>query len=116
MKVQNDVITFSASEFGRSLTTNNRGSDHAWGGNQWIMGGDILGQRIFGQYPDLYQDGPLDTGRGRFIPTTSVDELAAELCLWLGIPKSELSLILPNITRFYNVNGAANPIGFAPLV
>ena len=112
MGVENDVTTFSASEFGRSLTTNNRGSDHAWGGNQWIMGGAINGKRIYGQYPDLYEDGPLDTGRGRFIPTTSVDELAAELALWLGVSKTDLPIILPNISRFYDINGVANPIGF----
>lgn len=76
-----------------------------------MMGGAVNGQRIYGQYPDLYEDGPLDTGRGRFIPTTSVDELAAELALWLGVSRTDLPIILPNIGRFYDINGVENPIG-----
>jgi uncharacterized protein (DUF1501 family) len=112
MGIENNVTTFSASEFGRSLTSNNQGSDHAWGGNQWVMGGAVNGKRIYGSYPDLYANSLLDTGRGRFIPTTSVDQLAAELALWFGVDKSDLPIILPNISRFYNINNATNPIGF----
>jgi uncharacterized protein (DUF1501 family) len=112
MNVQNNVTLFSASEFGRSLTTNAQGSDHAWGGNQFVMGGAVNGQRIYGAYPDLYADNALDTGRGRLIPTTSVDQLAAELALWLGVSKSDLPIILPNISRFYDINSSAKPIGF----
>ena len=112
MGVENSVTLFSASEFGRSLTSNAKGSDHAWGGNQFVVGGAVKGQKIYGTYPDLFQNNPLDTGRGRLIPTTSVDELAAELALWMGVSKSDLPLILPNISRFYNLNSAVNPIGF----
>ncbi len=112
MGVQNNVTLFSASEFGRSLTSNAKGSDHAWGGNQFVMGGAVQGKRVFGTYPDLFQNNPLDTGRGRLIPTTSVDQLAAELAIWLGIQKSDLPLILPNIGRFYNINSTQKPLGF----
>ncbi len=112
MGVQNNVTLFSASEFGRSLTSNANGSDHAWGGHQFVMGGAVNGKRIYGAYPDLYQGNPLDTGRGRIIPTTSVDQLAAELAIWLGVSKSDLPLVLPNISRFYNINSTANPLGF----
>src|SRR5205085_3359278 len=75
--VQDKVTLFTASDFGRTLTSNNRGSDHAWGSNQLVMGGAVNGRRIFGQYPSLAlnpasgpEANPLDTGRGRFIPTT----------------------------------------------
>ena len=112
MGVENSVTLFSASEFGRSLTSNAKGSDHAWGGNQFVVGGAVKGKKIYGTYPDLFQNNPLDTGRGRLIPTTSVDELAAELALWMGVSKSDLPLILPNISRFYNLSSAVNPIGF----
>jgi uncharacterized protein (DUF1501 family) len=112
MNVQNNVTLFSASEFGRSLTSNAQGSDHAWGGHQFVMGGAVNGKRIYGAYPDLYANNALDTGRGRIIPTTSVDQLAAELALWLGVSKSDLPIILPNISRFYNINSISNPIGF----
>jgi uncharacterized protein (DUF1501 family) len=112
MGVQNDVTLFSASEFGRSLTSNAAGSDHAWGGHQFVMGGSVIGKKVYGAYPDLYAGNPLDTGRGRIIPTTAVDQLAAELALWMGVNKSDLPTILPNIGQFYNINGSANPLGF----
>lgn len=117
--VQNQVTTFTASDFGRTLTSNNRGSDHAWGGNQIVMGGGVRGQRIYGQYPSLAvnpdrgtEANPLDVGRGRFIPTTSVDQLFAELALWLGVSKTDLPLILPNIGNFYPLSSSAAPLGF----
>jgi uncharacterized protein (DUF1501 family) len=112
MGVENNVTLFSASEFGRSLTSNAKGSDHAWGGHQFVAGGAVNGKRIYGAYPDLYEGNPLDIGRGRIIPTTAVDQLAAELALWLGVAKSDLPVVLPNISRFYNINGSTAPLGF----
>jgi hypothetical protein len=55
---------------------------------------------------------PLDTGRGRFIPTTSCDSFFAELALWLGVSPSNLPLVLPNIGNFYSTSGSAPPVGF----
>lgn len=112
MGLADKVTLFSASEFGRSLTSNAKGSDHAWGGNQFVVGGAVNGNRIYGAYPDLFEDNPLDFGRGRLIPTTSVDVLAAELALWMGVSKTDLPIVLPNISRFYNISGSANPLGF----
>ena len=118
MGLQNQVCLFTASDFGRTLTSNGRGSDHAWGGNQLVVGGGVQGRRIFGQYPSLAtnpQSGPevnpLDTGRGRFIPTTSCDTFFAELALWLGVGKSQLPLILPNIGEFYSTTSNTPPLG-----
>ncbi len=111
MGVENNVTLFQASEFGRSLTSNASGSDHAWGGNTFVMGGAVNGGRVFGNYPDLILGGNLDFGRGCLLPTTSVDQLAAELALWMGIPKSELPLVLPNISNFYNLSGTDLPLG-----
>lgn len=113
------VTLFTVSDFGRTLTSNGRGSDHAWGGNQIVMGGAVKGKRIFGLYPSLAVNpdsgpevNPLDTGRGRFIPTTSCDEFFAELALWLGASKSNLPLVLPNIANFYSLSSSAPPVGF----
>jgi uncharacterized protein (DUF1501 family) len=118
MGLQNQVCLFTASDFGRTLTSNGRGSDHAWGGNQLVVGGGVQGRRIFGQYPSLATNpesgaevNPLDTGRGRFIPTTSCDMFFAELALWLGVSKSQLPLILPNIGEFYSTSSSAPPLG-----
>jgi len=113
--VQNNVTLFLASDFGRTLTSNGKGSDHAWGGNMFVVGGSVIGKKIYGQFPSLYENNPLDTGRGRLIPTTSVDEYFAELALWLGVPKSSLPLVLPNIGNFYDINGSEAPVGFLPV-
>ena len=109
---ENEVVLYSGSDFGRTLTSNSQGSDHAWGGHQFVVGGQVKGQRIYGHYPDLYQDNPLDVGRGRLIPTTSVDEFFAEMALWLGVSKTDLPLVLPNITRFYSPASVSPPLGF----
>lgn len=110
--VQDQVTLFSCSDFGRTLTSNGQGSDHAWGGNHFVVGGGVNGRQIFGQYPSLYDSNPLDVGRGRLIPTTSADEYFAELALWLGVGKSSLPLVLPNIERFYDINSVDWPVGF----
>ena len=106
--IQNKVTLFTISDFGRTLTSNSRGSDHAWGGNHFVVGGAVAGQKIYGSYPSLTinpdsgpEVNPLDTGRGRFIPTTSCDQLFAELALWLGVSKSNLPLVFPNIGNFF---------------
>jgi uncharacterized protein (DUF1501 family) len=110
--VQDQVTLFTSSDFGRTLTSNGRGSDHAWGGNHVVVGGGVNGRKIYGQYPDLYEDNTLDVGRGRLIPTTSVDAYFAELALWLGVSKASLPLVLPNIARFYDINSSDWPVGF----
>ncbi len=112
MGVTNQVTTFTISDFGRTLTSNGKGSDHGWGGNQIVMGGAVNGSRIFGTYPVLTLGSELDVGRGRFIPTLSTDEFFAELALWFGVGGSELSFILPNIKRFYDPSSGTPPIGF----
>ncbi|MDH3591710.1 MAG: DUF1501 domain-containing protein [Planctomycetota bacterium] len=116
LNTANQVTTFSASDFGRTLTSNGQGSDHAWGGNMLVMGGAVNGGDLYGTYPDLYQGNPLDTGRGRLIPTTSVDEFFAEMALWFGVPVSDLDIVLPNLNRFWTPGGSIGPLGFLPIV
>ena len=109
----NDVITFTASDFGRTLRSNGRGSDHAWGGNGMVFGGPVDGGKLFGTYPSLALDGPNDVGRGgRFLPSTSLDLFFAEMLRWFGVPNNSLSYVLPNITNFYNVASTLPPLGF----
>ena len=106
------VTTFTASDFGRTLTSNGRGSDHAWGGNHIVCGGAVNGGLLYGTYPELFTGNNLDTGRGRLIPTTSVDEYFAELALWFGVDRTTLPSIFPNLDRFYNLNNTDFPLGF----
>ncbi len=110
--LENEVTTFTISDFGRGLVSNGNGTDHAWGGNALVMGGAVNGGKIYGQYPELYLGNPLDTGNGRLIPTTSCDEYCAELALWFGASSSDLDQILPNINNFYDPATGSTPIGF----
>jgi uncharacterized protein (DUF1501 family) len=104
--VSRQVTTFTASEFGRALTTNNDGSDHGWGSMQFVLGGAVNGGRYYGQNPLLANGGPDDIGQGRLIPTMAVDQVAATLAAWFGVPEAELPSVLPNIGRF-----ASSPLG-----
>jgi uncharacterized protein (DUF1501 family) len=102
--VANQVTTFTASDFGRTFPTNGSGSDHGWGSHQFVMGGAVLGGRLFGTFPTLAVNGPDDTGQGRWIPTTSVDEFSATLASWFGVSATDLPTVLPNIGRFAHAN------------
>ena len=115
--VENDVLTMIISEFGRTLSSNGNGSDHAWGGNTLVMGGPNLvdGGKIYGNYPSMSESNPdphLIARRGRFIPTLSTDEYFAEVARWFGVPNSDLHLLFPNIGNFYDTASNINPIGF----
>jgi len=107
-----NVVTFTASDFGRTLTSNGVGSDHAWGGNHVVMGGPVNGGRIYGQYPSLVLGSSLEVGRGRLIPTTSVDEYGSEIAKWFGVSSSEMDTVFPNIRNFYDPMLITNPLGF----
>jgi uncharacterized protein (DUF1501 family) len=109
--LEDKVTLFTASDFARTLSSNGSGTDHAWGGNQFVVGGAVNGGQIYGSYPELALGSALDTGRGRLIPTTSVDEYFAELALWMGVSPSNLPLVLPNLSRFHDPLAGA-PLGF----
>lgn len=109
--LDSNVTLFTGSDFSRTLTTDSEGTDHAWGGNHLVLGGAVNGQNIYGTFPDLYVDNPLDVGRGRIIPQIPVDLYFAELALWLGVPSSELDMVLPNIGRFYDPASSSPPLG-----
>ena len=102
--VAQDVTAFTASDFGRGLQGNGRGSDHGWGGHHFIMGGGVLGNRVYGTFPTVALKGPEDVGQGRLMPTTSVDEYAATLARWFGVADTDLTTVLPNLGRFPNRN------------
>lgn len=110
----NDVTTFTISDFGRTLTSNGKGSDHGWGGHHLVMGGSVSGSQIYGEYPLLSASSPLDVGRGVIIPTTSVDSYFAELALWYGVSPADLDGILPNVRNFYSPESNTPPLGFLP--
>ena len=98
--VANQVTTFTASDFGRTYAPNFGGTDHGWGNHQLIMGGAVQGGDIYGRMPSLTIGADDDTDRGRWIPSTSVDEYSATLATWFGVSAANLSTVLPNIGRF----------------
>lgn len=111
MGLQDKVVLYTASDFARTLSSNGSGSDHAWGGNHFIVSGAAQGGRIFGQYPTLLGGSDYDIGRGRVLPTTSVDAYTAEMASWFGVPPEELSTIIPNATRFFDPVSNPFPLG-----
>ncbi len=104
--IGDQVVTFTQSDFGRTLTSNGDGTDHAWGSVQVVTGGAVAGGRVFGEYPLLRlgairgTDRADDVGGGRFIPTLSSDQYAATLASWFGVTDADLRTIAPNIDSF----------------
>ena len=98
--VANNVTTFTASDFGRTLASNGDGSDHGGGTHHFIVGGGVRGGRFYGVAPQISTTSNDQVGQGRLLPTTSVDELSSTLALWFGVAPSELTSVSPNIGRF----------------
>jgi len=129
--ISNNVTTFSLSDFGRTLTPSGTGAgvgtDHAWGNHMFVMGGSVLGGDFYGSkrpddtgtyFPTLTLGGLDDTDsgstpRGRWIPTTSVDQYAAVLAKWFGLPQDTptLDAVFPNHAAF---PGTYSQLGFLP--
>lgn len=104
LNVANQVTTFTASEFGRTMVSNGDGSDHAWGSEHFILGGAVRGGAFYGTPATLEVDAVENVGQGRFIPTTSVDQYAATLARWFGVMDSEMATVVPNLRNFSQKN------------
>jgi len=98
--VSEQVTTFTASDFGRTLTSNGDGTDHGWGSHQMVMGDSVMGNRIFGTMPELAIGSNDDIGEGRIIPTTSIDQYAATLARWYGLSPSQVAETFPSLANF----------------
>lgn len=98
--VSGNVTTFTASEFGRTMSINGDGTDHGWGSHHFVIGDAIQGGQFFGQWPDLSLGGNDDVGGGRIVPSTSVDQYYATLLKWLGYSDSLINLACPNLMNF----------------
>ncbi len=97
--VANKVTTFTASDFGRTLTADD-GSDHGWGSMHFMLGGAVNGGRFYGAAPAVANNGPDDVGQGRLLPSTAVDQYAATLGKWFGISDTDLLTVLPNLANY----------------
>jgi uncharacterized protein (DUF1501 family) len=104
---QDQVTSFTMSDFARTLTGNGNGSDHAWGGNMMVLGGAVAGNKLYGNYPRLIVNNDDNLGsdwsfsRGQYIPTTAVDQIAATLAKWMGVTDTNaMNAIFPNLDTF----------------
>jgi uncharacterized protein (DUF1501 family) len=100
--VDQQVTTFTSSEFGRTLQpSSGAGSDHAWGSHAMIIGGAVQGGDLYGKFPTLALGGPDDANsRGAWIPTTPVDQYGAALATWFGVTTANLPVLFPNLGNF----------------
>ena len=108
LQMESSVTLFTASDFGRTLTSNGDGSDHGWGAHHFVLGGAVQGGTIYGTFPQVRFGTPDDVGQGNLLPTTSVDQYAATLGRWLGVADTAMPDVLPNIVNF----GASRYLGF----
>ena len=102
--VAEQVTTFTAADFGRTLTVNGDGTDHGWGGHHFVVGGAVRGGDIYGDIPVSQLGHGQDAGNGRLIPTTSVEQFAAPLGRWFGLNEQELNAALPGLSAFPGVS------------
>jgi len=104
MGVDQQVTTFTASDFGRAFASNGDGTDHGWGGHHFVMGGAVKGGDIYGNFP-LYglSDGnngftsPDQLDDGSLLPAIPVEQYAGTLGTWLGLSATDLKAVMPNI-------------------
>ena len=102
--LSDSVTSFTCSDFSRTFPSNGEGSDHGWGSHHLILGGAVKGQMTYGQFPVLTVNGPNDTGTGRWIPTTAIDQYFATLATWFGVNSDNLATVFPNLSRFSSSN------------
>jgi uncharacterized protein (DUF1501 family) len=109
MGAQNKVTLFTASDFGRTFTSNGDGTDHGWGAHHFVMGGAVKGGDLYGAFPVLgaknannnnFDSSADQIGNGALLPTTSVDQLGATLAKWFGVSDSNAGLIFPHLSSF----------------
>ena len=101
-------------DFGRTLKpAGDSGTDHAWGNHWFVFGDAVAGGKLYGRFPTLALGGPDDYDfqkRGRWLPSTATDQVAATLITWLGLPETELPIVLPNLAAF----GSTRPAFLGP--
>jgi uncharacterized protein (DUF1501 family) len=91
---------FTASDFGRTLTSNGDGTDHGWGSHHLVVGGAVRGRDIYGRYPVIGVNADDDVGQGRLLPSVSVDQYGATLARWFGLSDGDIDMVFPNIRNF----------------
>ena len=100
MGLGNKVTTFTASDFGRTLSSNGDGSDHGWGSHHVVLGGAVNGGKFYGDTPEIGLTHAQSIGGGILIPTTSLEQLFVPMASWFGVPTSLMAQVFPNVQNF----------------
>jgi uncharacterized protein (DUF1501 family) len=98
--VRNAVTLFTASDFGRTFTSNGDGTDHGWGSHHFVVGGAVKGKDIYGTFPVTALGHDHDVGSGSLLPSISVDQYGATMAKWFGLSDSQINDVFPNIANF----------------
>jgi len=100
--VWQDTVLLTSSDFGRTYASNGAGTDHAWGGNYFAVGGAVNGSQLFGQFPSSFIETSdvVISRNGRIIPTTPWEAIWYGLAEWFGVPTSSMADIIPNFANF----------------
>jgi len=95
------VVIASESDFGRTLSTNGAGTDHAWAGNHFVIGGQVNGNHVFNDFPSsLLAGSDQDLGRGRLIPKYPWESMMVPIAEWMGVEEPALPTVFPNLANF----------------
>jgi uncharacterized protein (DUF1501 family) len=97
--MRGSVTLFTASDFGRTLTSNGDGTDHGWGGHHFVSGGAVNGGEIFGRFPQFGLN-LSDSANNAYLPVTSVDTIGSTLGRWFGATDAQLDTVFPNLRNF----------------
>ncbi|CAK9084260.1 unnamed protein product [Durusdinium trenchii] len=95
------VVLVTTSDFGRTMTSNGKGTDHGWAGNTFVLGGNIRGGEIYNEFPSSLVEGNLyDVGRGRMIPKYPWESVMLPIAEWMGMDAQDKSTVFPNLQNF----------------
>ena len=107
--LRNNVTLFTASDFGRTITTNGDGTDHGWGGHHFVLGGAVKGGEIYGRFPIFGLNNNQDSANNAYLPVTSVDTIGSTLGRWFGVSDANLDTVFPNLKNFPRDLGFLKP-------
>jgi len=100
MGLQGAVTLFTASDFGRTFTSNGDGTDHGWGGHHFVHGGAVKGGDIYGRFPQIGLNHNDEVGSGSLLPQIAVEQVGGTLGKWFGVSDANLDLVFPNLKNF----------------
>jgi uncharacterized protein (DUF1501 family) len=107
--MRNNVTLFTASDFGRTNTTNGDGTDHGWGGHHFVVGGAVNGGEIYGRFPQFQLNAGPDAANNAMLPGTSVETIGATIGSWYGVSPTDLDTVFPNLKNFPRNLGFLKP-------